>query len=471
MEIGDSYRFQMEGETDYVNTEWWKQFNDPILDHLIHVAIENNQNLQVATARVLEFYSKYKIVFSQLYPQLNAEGSIDHFKLSRDVNVEPPIPGVPKVNTLYAFFFRLSYEIDFWGKIRNATDAAKALYLGEVNARRNVLLTLVSSVASAYITLKQSINQLRISELTYASRLESWEIARLRFEGGLVSQLEVKQAESEALSAEIQIKNFEVLIAQQEDLISVLLGEAPGPINGGLAITELSLPEIIPAGLPADLLTNRPDILQAEEAILAANADVGVARAAFFPSFSLTGLDGQRTTQGSDFFKSSANLFDIAIQTFQPLFTGFRLTNQLSESEAVLMQALHTYQQTILTALQEVSDALIAHKKAREKYRIQVEQVAALERYLTLAQLRYFNGQNDYLTVIDAQTSLFRSELLQANTEGDVYLTLIALYKALGQGWDIEGPTEMSCDCESEPEIDPPQSVIVGPIEKISTTH
>lgn len=206
---------------------------------------------------------------------MSAIGNIDRIKLSQDVNFEPPIPDVPRINNLYFFLFKLSYEVDFCGKIRNATEAAKSIYLGEVNARRNVVVSLISSVAAAYVLLKQSINHLKISELTYKSRCESWDIAILRYEGGLVSELEVKQAASEALIAKVQIRNFEILIAKQEDLLSVLLGEAPGPIDAGKKLEELALPPTVPVGLPADLLTNRPDILQAEEQIKAANAKCG----------------------------------------------------------------------------------------------------------------------------------------------------------------------------------------------------
>lgn len=438
MEIGQTFRFEQENTAEYANVAWWKQFQDPELDNLIEIAIKNNQDLKVATGRVLEFYARYKVVFSQFYPELDAVGNVDRIKLSKDVNFQPPIPGVPRINDLYSFLFKLSYEVDFWGKIRNASESARSIYLGEVYSRKNVILTLVSSVAAAYVLLKQYSGQLRISELTYKSRLKSWEIANLRYEGGIVSQLEVKQAESEALVAEVQIKNFEVLVAKQEDLISLLLGQAPGPISQGVLLTNLVLPPSIPAGLPSDLLENRPDILQAEERIFAANAEVGVARAAFLPSFTLTGVSGQRTTSSNEFFDSSAALFDLGLQAFQPLFTGFRLTNQLNESEAVLYQALHAYQQTILTALKEVDDALIEHQKSQEKLVLQKERVASLEEYFRLANLRYFNGQNDYLTVLDAEKSLFLAQLEQVLTEGNLYLSLISLYKSLGQGWKVE---------------------------------
>ena len=445
LEMGQTYRFEPVNASEYANLSWWKQFQDPTLDNLIEIALENNKDLHVATARVLEYNAKYKIVFSQFFPEIDAQGNLDRLKLSQDVNFQPIPLKVPRINPLYAFLFKISYEIDFWGKIRNQTESAKAIYLSQIYARQNVILTLVSSVAANYILLKQYIKQLEISKLTYDSRKEAWDIAILRFDGGLVSELEVKQAESETLVAEVEIKNFELFIGKQEDLISVLLGQAPGPIEGGLLLSELILPPSVPTGLPSDLLENRPDILQAEEQILAANADVGVARAAFFPSFTLTGDYGQRTTRANQFFESSATLWDIGLQAFEPLFTGWRLTNQLNESEAILLEALYSYQQTILTALKEVDDALISHEKAKEKLAIQRERVAALKEYLNLANLRYFNGQSDYLTVLDAEKSLFVTQLSEVVTEGDLFYSLIFLYKALGQGWNVEIP------CESDP--------------------
>ncbi|MBX7066537.1 MAG: efflux transporter outer membrane subunit [Parachlamydiales bacterium] len=451
LEMGDVYRFQINNPGEYVNMAWWKQFEDPTLNYLISVALENNKDLQVATARVLEFYAQYKVVFSQFYPEISAGGNVDRIKLSNDIDFQPPVPGVPRINYLYSLFLKFSYELDFWGSIRNQTEAAKSQYLSQVYARQNVILSLVTSVATAYILLKQYWDQLEISKLTYESRKKSWDIANLRFDAGLVSELEVKQAESETLGAETQIKNFEVLIAKQEDLISVLLGQAPGPIREGLRLSEMNLPPCVPTGLPCDLLENRPDIKQAEEQILAANADVGVARAAFFPTFTLDGDLGQKSTATNNFFNNSANFFDFVVQAFQPLFTGWRLTNQLNEAEAVLLETLYSYQQTILTALQEVDDALIAHKKAKEKYQIQTQRVGALKDYLNLANLRYFNGQNDYLTVLDAEKTLFATQLEASTTEADLYLTIISLYKALGQGWDVEEP-EIETD-ESEPVV------------------
>lgn len=460
MAIGDIYRFEPLNSSSYVNQAWWKRFQDPHLEHMIEEALENNQDLQVATARVLEFLSKYRIVFSQFFPEIDTSGMADRYKLPISKDFDITTLGVPRYNNTYRLLFQFSYELDFWGKIRNSAEAAKAIYLSETYARETVVLSLISAVATSYFLIKQFHEQLEISKLTYESRKKSWDIASLRFKGGLVSELDVKQAESEALVAEVQIRNFELFLAKQEDLLSILLGKPPGPIARGPKLRDLSMPNWLSVGLPADLLTNRPDILQAEEKIKAANAEVGVARAAFLPAFNLTGFLGQTASETKTLFSSMGNFWDIALNAFEPLFTGFRRTNQLSEKEALFLQALHSYQQTVLNALQEVSDALIAHEKAKEKFQIQTERVASLQEYLKLANLRYFNGQNDYLTVLDAEKSLFLAELERSKTEGDLFLSLVSLFKALGQGWNVDECAEAETQ---EPSKEP---FFVGPLEK-----
>jgi len=435
-QVPDNWRFPIEAAVEYANLEWWKQFGDPVLDDLIQVALENNQNLQVATNRVLEFFGKYREVGSEILPQIYLDTGVDRVKLTQDVNFQPPVPFVPRINNLYhAFVNLLSYEVDFWGRIRSAIESAKFQYLAQINSRRNVIVTLISSLAQSYIQLKQYDSQLNIAKLTYEARLGSWDIAKKRFDVGLISNMEVKQAESQAQDAEIQIKNFERLIATTEDLISVLIGRPPEAIEHGILLTELKTPPAIPAGLPSDLLQNRPDIMQAEEQLIAANAQIGVARAAFFPKINLTGTIGQRSTSAGDFLKNSATLFDGALGLLQPLYTGGRLDANLLQAQALYNQALHSYQQTILTAFQEVDDALISHEKAKEKAAIHRKEVLALEEYLRLSKLRYDNGQNDYLTVLNSETSLFQIQLAEVINQAGVFLTLVDLYKSLGQGW------------------------------------
>lgn len=438
MEVPTTWRFDKENDqNDSANIRWWEQLGDPVLNELILTALQNNQDLQVASARVLQFYAQYRVVASALLPEIDLGASYLREELSNAISFAPLPPGT-RVNNLYNLALTLSYEIDFWGQVRNATEAALAQYLGVFEARRTVILTLVSSLATAYVQLRQFDTQLKISQMTYESRLEALRIATLRYEVGLTSEMEMKQAESEAQSALVSVKMFEEIIPQQEDLISVLLGEPSEPIARGLLLDKLQPPISVPAGLPSDLLINRPDILQAELAIIAANAEIGVARAAFFPTISLTGLYGAESTSLRNLLKNRARMWNIGLSALEPLFTGWRITNQLREAEAIKVEAIHAYQQVVLTAFQEVNDALIAFQKNKEIVEVQKKQVAALEVYLKLAILRYNNGQNDYLTVIDAERFLFRAQLDLAQSEGNVFVALFDLYKALGGGWVID---------------------------------
>jgi multidrug efflux system outer membrane protein len=448
MDLTESWRFELPQLEAYANVAWWEELGDPVLTELIKTALLNNQNLQVAIARVLQYYDQYKVVFANLLPHLTAQGTADRLKLSKAVVFQPVVPPIPRLNWLYQTYLQVSYELDFWGKIRNQTAAAWADYLAQIDAQRNVVVSLVSNVAQSYVQLKQFDNQLLIAQQTFDSRQKAWEIQKKRYDAGLISDMEVKQAESDMQSAQVQVVNFEQLIAQQEDLISVLLGQQPGPIPRGTLLTEMTLPPQIPAGLPSDLLENRPDIMQAEQNMISANAQIGVARAAFFPDFTFTGVTGKKSTSLDNFWKGQASAFDYTLDALQPLFMGGQLIYQLKEQEAILRETIFAYQQTVLTALQEVNDALIGHEKTQEKLQIQTLQVAALAEYLRLSQLRYDNGQNDYLTVLNAENTLFIVQLDKANTEAEVFITLIDLYKALGQGWQVDSEY---CNLKNDP--------------------
>jgi len=436
--VTENYRFASEEDTEYVNFSWWEQFGDPVLNDLIEIALKNNQDIHFATARVLDYYSRYEIVYSALFPQISAEGVGSRIKT--------PPPALPPVSSLIQLFMNLSWEIDFWGKIRNAAEAARAEYLSQINARDNVILTLVTSVADAYVLLLQFDYQLEIAIETYKGRDKMWDIAKARFKAGLISAMELKQAESQVEGAKVQIKNFEEFIAIQEDLICVLLGTPPAPIPRGKTLAQLKVPESFPVGLPSDLLKNRPDILQAEQNLIAANARIGAARANFFPQFTINGIDGQESTTFKDLLKSVSNFFNWQLDILQPLYTGGQLTGRLSAAQAVFLENYYTYQQVVLTALQEVSDSLIAYQKRNEKLDVQVAQTVALEEYLRLAKLRYFNGQSDYLTVVDSEQNLFVVRLDSATTRRAIFSSMINLYKALGQGWDVEADYCDKCD-------------------------
>lgn len=434
--VPESYRFAPAEIEAYVNLPWWEQFEDPVLNELIQIALHNNQDIHVATATVLQFYAQYQEAFSQLFPQVNAQANAERSKLGTQV---------PPVSSLYELFGNLTYELDFWGSIRNQTEAAHAQFLAQVSSRSNVILSIISALAKSYILLLQYDNQLAIAKDVLQSRTAMWEIAQKRYRVGLISGMDLKQAESQVEDAEAQIKDYERTIPIQEDLLSILMGQAPGPIARGKLLETLRLPPSIPVGLPGDLLQHRPDILQAEQTLIASNASIGVARASFFPKFTLTGTDGQQSALLHDLLKSISNYFDLELNAIQSLYTGGQLRAQLQVAEAQFLENYHTYQQTVLTALQEVSDALISHKIYKEKLTILLKEESALQEYLRLSTLRYFNGQNDYLTVTVAQQDCFTVRLNVETTRGSVFSSLVDLFISLGQGWDVEADYCSKC--------------------------
>jgi multidrug efflux system outer membrane protein len=304
-------------------------------------------------------------------------------------------------------------------------------------------LTLVSAVAEAYIFLRQLDLELEIALATLESRRESLQIAKYRFEGGVTSEIEVTQAEFAYQDTLGSLKQLERLIPQQENLLSILLGQNPGSILRGKSVYQLTLPKEVPMGLPSDLLERRPDILQAENQLIAANANIGVARAAFFPQISLTGLFGGDSFELKKVFTKGARTWQIGGTLLQQIFTGGALIGQLRVTEAQKEEAVFGYEQTILNAFREVDDALIGHKKAKEEVIVRKAEVDALKEYLHLAWLRYYEGETQYLTVLDAERQLFAAEIQQAETQGDLFTTLVQIYKALGGGWVVDADSTL----------------------------
>ncbi len=427
------WQVNIQTANDLANTTWWNQFRDPVLDNLIQTALQENKNVQIAAARVEEFMGRYGVIRSEQFPQVgaNAAGARTRAGESEDVAlIENP------VNT-FQVDLGVSFELDLWGKLRSATEAARAQLLATEEARRTVILTLVSQLANSYVQLLDLDQQLSITRATLQIRSESVRINGLRFKAGLISELDYQQALAEYRNAAVQVPRFERFIGQQENAISLLLGRNPGKISRGVTLDQLALPQV-PGGLPSELLARRPDIRQAEQQLIAANALIGVAKAAFFPSISLTGFFGTASTDLSDLFKGPSQTWQFAGQLLQPIFTGGRLEGQLQVAEAVQQQALLNYQQVIQNAFAEVDDSLIAVSKLREQLKDEVAQVNALQRYLDLATLRYNNGYSDYLTVVDADRNLYTAQLQYVQDQGVLLVALVNLYKALGGGWVSE---------------------------------
>lgn len=432
----DAWRLQSNEFNTLANLDWWEQFHDPVLTALIEEALENNRDLKFAIARVYQFWAQYQIVRSALYPQVYGNAAASRQQTSLDVT--PLFPGQKRLTNEFTLLGMVNYELDIWGQIRSATEVSLAQLLSSIEARRTVVLTLVSDVAAAYVQLRLYDKQIEIAELTLDSRVQSFNLAKLRFEEGQIAELDVAQAESEVESATISLKEFLLSQQLQENLLCILLGRNPGPIVRGLGVYELAEPCIIPEGLPSDLLNQRPDIKEAEDLLIAANANIGVATAALFPQITLTGFFGNESLQLKDLFTSPAATWQYAANLSQLIFDAGKTVAGIDLAYAQKLQALYHYQQTILVAFREVDDALVQHKIYWDLLKDHHKQVKVLELYFHLATLRYENGQTDYLNVLDAERNLFRAQLDDAQAQGDLFFSIISMYKALAGGWVIE---------------------------------
>jgi len=427
---------ELKEATAYANVSWWKQFNDPVLNDLIAEALENNKELAVAAWRVAEFNAIFQFVFGNLFPQVTGEGSGNRQYISI---AENPLPcGASRYFKTYSLSLNGFFQVDVWGRLRNQASAAFHEFLAQEDARRFVVITVMSDVASSYVQLRKYDKQLLISKKTLESREKALELAEIRYENGYTSELEVKQAASAVTGAQAAITRLKVLDAQEENLLSVLIGRNPGPIVRGREIDELRMPPSIPVDLPSSIIGQRPDILQAEQNLIAADDLIGAARAAFFPEISLTGMLGTISPKFSQLFTNEAATWNYGGSFLQTVFDGGRLIAQLDTAEAVKWEAFYNYEQVIQNAFREVNDALIAHQLSRELLVIEIDRMNVYQDYLELARLQYTNGQVDYLNVLDAERNLFTAQLDVVQAETDTFLSLINLYTALGGGWVVE---------------------------------
>jgi multidrug efflux system outer membrane protein len=440
-----AFRFAESDAKDLVNTAWWEQFQDPALNALIATALTDNKDVKIAAARVEQFLGQFETTRSQLFPQAAAGFDAQRQRVPLGTTQLPP--GVGPVFNRFQTSLSASWEIDFFGKLRRQTEAARANLLASEEGRRATILTLVASVASSYVNLLSLDRQLDIAKSTVASRAASVNVFQLRFSGGEVSQMELAQSQSEYQASLATIPQIELQIAQQEDALSILLGHNPGDIARDRELDDLALPAV-PAGLPSELLERRPDLRQAEQDLIAANALIGAARALYFPSISLTGLFGSASTQFSSLFTGPARVWSYAGAVTLPIFTAGSISGQVKQAEAQQQQALFQYQKSIQVAFQEVADALVSLQKTREQLVVQGSQVDALRTYARLARLRFEGGYTSYIEVLDAERSLFNAQLSYAQTQGVVFTSAVSLYKAMGGGWvtDAEHMTSTTYD-------------------------
>ncbi|KXU86868.1 RND transporter [Caballeronia megalochromosomata] len=454
VETPATYRFATAEVADTANSEWWHQFQDPVLDELISTALANNKDVKIAAARVDQFMGQFVTTRAALFPQISAGASAARQRAS--AAGPQPLSGFGPVYNDFQASVSASWELDLFGRNRRLTEAARANLLSSEEGRRATILSLVASVASSYLNLRSFDKQLEIAKATTQSRAESVHVFTLRFEGGEVSQMELAQSQSEYEASLATIPQLETQIAQQEDALSVLLGANPGPIVRGRTLNDFVTP-VVPAGLPSDLLERRPDLLQAEQDLIAANALIGAARALYFPQISLTGLFGTASGQFSSLFTGPARVWAFAGQITQPIFTAGNISGQVQSAEAQQQAALLTYQKAIQVAFQEVDDALIASQKLHEQLEVQGRQVTALATYSRLARARYEGGYTSYIEVLDAERSLFNAELSQAQTQAAALVSYVTLYKVMGGGWVVAADKMTTQQQSATPSPDQPK--------------
>jgi len=417
------------------NTPWWELFRDETLSELIRIALVENKDLKIAVERIEEARARYGFVKADLYPQVDAAASAGR---SRSSEVGPvPVPtGTDPEATDYFVGVEVNWEIDFFGRFRRANEAQRALMLATEAARRSVTITLVADVASAYVDLRSFDRQLEVSRRTLESRREYMELARVRYEGGLTSELDYRQAEAEYYRTEALTYDFERLVAEVENEISVLLGRNPRQVPRGTSIQDEPVPPEVPPGLPSELLERRPDLQQAEQQLIAANARIGEAKALLYPRIALTGSLGTESSDLGDLFTAPARTWSIAAGLLQPIFHGGRNRRRVEIVESQQRQALYSYELSILQAFREVEDSLVGYRKFGEQRTAQGHRVAAERKRLELSDLRYRGGVAAYLEVLDSQRSLFSAELDEIQAIQDQLTAVIRLYKSLGGGWE-----------------------------------
>ena len=409
--------------------DWAEVFPDPVLGDLIRTALAQNQDVLIAAARIEQAEAQLGITRADQLPQVSAgiAGGRERFGATRFT---------PAFNSnIVQANIAASWELDFWGKFRRATEASRADLLAAEWNRRAVITSLIAGLASAYYQLLELDLELEISKRTLSSRQESLQLTQVQERGGAVSLLDVRQAEQLVYNAAQTIVDVQRRSEQQENFISVLLARNPGPIPRGHKLIEQPHDPVVPAGLPSSLLQRRPDIQLQEARLIAANARIGVARAAFFPSISLTAAGGVASASLSDLFKGPAGMWSFLGSLTQPIFQGGRLRSEARLAEAQEKESLIVYQQTIQQAFREVSDALIAYRKDRE-FRQQQELLSNSTRdALSLSEQRYRGGAASYLEVLDSGTRTFAAELGLAQAQLNELLALVQLYNALGGGW------------------------------------
>jgi outer membrane protein, multidrug efflux system len=440
----ENFRFTSNQTTNSLgDLPWWQVFKDPILLNLIGTAITNNYDLKQAVARVEQARNQAAAANAAFFPQVGYSGDIGR---GRNALYNSPAALNGATVTSAQLSLNAAWEMDVWGRIRRSSEAARAQYLATDEARRGVMTTLVSDVATAYFQLLQFDQELQIQRAATNAYAGSYRIFNDRLFNGVASKLETDRATAALANAAAAIPQLEIQIATTEDQLNVLLGRHPGPILRNSLTNQPQLAPEIPAGLPSELLRRRPDVVQSEQSLIAANANIGVSVANFFPQIGLTTFFGKASPELSAFTAGSANLWNLGGTMAGPIFQGGQLRAQYRAAKAQFDEAKAAYQQTILTSFQEVSDALITRQKLAEEYVYDGQAVVALVESVDLSTQRYLNGKSSYYEVLQAQQELYPTQRAQVQTQVGELLAIVQLYKALGGGWQSTLPQTNSAN-------------------------
>jgi multidrug efflux system outer membrane protein len=405
--------------------EWWTVFGDPVLEELITTALRENRDLLIATARIEEARARARVARGERYPVIGIDG-----EALRELD-----SGDESSADTFTLTATAAWDTDLWGRLRRADEAARARLLEAIEIRRGVILSLVGDVSRAYFELRDLDRRLAVTLGTVSTRRDALEIAILRFEGGLTSQLEVRQAETELAAAEALAPVLALLRAEKENEISLLLGRFPGKILRGKDLEEQVIPPEVPPGLPSELLQRRPDVRAAEQQLIAANAEVGIAVANLYPQLVLSGFGGSESEELGSLLSSGTGIWELVANLTAPIWQGGRLRAGVEASRARFEQAVLAYEESILQACGEVSNGLVSVRASQESLESTLRLELAARQYLELANLQYANGVVAYLDVLDAQRQLFSAELDLSEETRNRLISVVDLYLALGGGW------------------------------------
>ncbi len=422
--------------TSLGDLEWRTVFRDATLRSLIDDALAANQDLQAAAARVLQAQEQFQATKARLWPSIGASFDEQVTDISRSTagGARLPLPTEISHRSAGMGLSLLSYEVDFWGKIRSATDAARAQHLASQEAQRQVQIGLIAGIATGYLTLRELDAELAIARRTLDARNKSLELVNTRKNGGQAALTDVKQAEVLVAETEATITQIQKGIGQLENQLSALLGRAPGSVRRGAGLSP-SLVAQAPAGLPSDILRRRPDLVAAEQNLIAATANIGVAKAQLFPTFSLTASAGLRSKEFSNLFQNPSRLWQVGPSVSVPIFTGGRLMAALRGSKAAHAEAVAQYRQAVLNGLRDVSNALIDKETSGSYVAAQNKVVTARREALALIRQNYENGTTSYLEVLYNDQQLFAAELAAMRAQLDLLTAQVDLYRSLGGGW------------------------------------